>query len=460
MTPARATEDPKADSRKERFLKFHERHGRALFTPDFNTSLTAAMHDEENTIADRVFAWAKLHAWGNYSDFAVDGDLRPVGQTDCAAELQLTKQLVNNAVRYWESRGYIRTEGRLIYPVDAPEPAKQPANVGERFPSFRSFLETWAAKHPGEYQEFEETKKRLKSLQTRILEDYRSAKKSPNGRTLPPESHSTAGLEVTPRQDLKSPDGRTNSRAYKEEGLEGLEELSSSSSSSVPRAPEAPTTTTPQDARQRVSKKEAFRAELTRIFVDAGKDNPTPKQIREVGAALPDHPEAPGRFLQTLESKIARVQHPGALASIVEGFNARWPAILEIIECLNHRSNASTSASAGEEIAAFLGRCAQVLDQREGFESIAHDLRTMARNDSDPELVEGRLTELGARMDAIARTRVNMENLLADVDRDPQLTQHKARMTKQQYSTLRDQFIERWLRDALQLPALSLFYLR
>jgi hypothetical protein len=459
MTPARATEEQKADSRKERFLKFHERHGRALFTPDFNSSLTAAMHDEENTIADRVFAWAKLHAWGNYSDFAVDGDLRPVGQTDCAAELQLTKQLVNNAIRHWEARGYIRTEGRLIYPVDAPEPPRQPANAGERFPSFRSFLETWAASHPDEYQEFEQTKKRLKSLQTRILEDYRTAKKSPDGRTLPAESHSTAGLEVTPRQDLKSPDGRTNSSAYKEEGLEGLEELPSSSSSSVPHAPGGPTTT-PPDVRHRVAKQEGFRTEITRIFVDAGKDNPTPKQIREVFASLPDHPEAPGRFLQTLESKIARIQHPGALASVVEGFSARWPAMLEIIEHLNHRSNASASASAGEEIAAFLGRCAQVLDQRPGFDAIAHDLRTIARNDSDPELVEAKLTELGARMDAIARTRVNLDQLLADVDRDPQLTQHKARMTKQQYSALRDQFIERWLRDALQLPALSLFYLR
>jgi hypothetical protein len=202
MTPP---SDPKADTRKERFLKFHERHGRALFTPDFNASLTAAMHDEENTIADRVFAWAKLRAWGNYFDFAVDDDLRPVGQTDCAAELRLTKQLVNNAVRDWEARGYIRTEGRLIYPVDSPEPPKQGAADKQRFPSFRAFLETWATTHPDEYREFEQTKDRLKSLQTRILEDYRSAKKSLDGRTSRTESHSTAGLEVTRRQDEWGP---------------------------------------------------------------------------------------------------------------------------------------------------------------------------------------------------------------------------------------------------------------
>jgi hypothetical protein len=205
---------------------------------------------------------------------------------------------------------------------------------------------------------------------------------------------------------------------------------------------------------------EAFKAELTRIFVEAGKDNPTAKQIREVAAALPDHPEAPDRFLQTLASKIVRIQHPGALVSVVEGFNARWPAILEIMEHLNRRSVAATSASAGEEVAAFLGRCAQTLDQRQGFEAIANDLRTMARNESDPEMVEARLTELDARMGVIARTRVDMAQLTADVDRDPQVVQYKARMTTHQHQALREQFIERRVREALQLPALSLFHLR
>ena len=75
-----------------------------------------------------------------------------------------------------------------------------------------------------------------------------------------------------------------------------------------------------------------FSDELTRIFIHAGKDNPTRKQTRETRDTLIDHPQAPAQFLRTVQSRIEKLKHPGVLPDVVAGFNDRWPGLLEIIE--------------------------------------------------------------------------------------------------------------------------------
>jgi hypothetical protein len=424
------------------------------------------MLDRDNTVAERVLAWAKLRAWGNYSDFAVDEDLRPLVQIDCAAQLGLTKQLVNNAVRAWVARGYIRMEGRMICPIDAPERKESDAgsNAGtDRSPSYRAFLETWAVNHPDEYREFEQVKERLRTLQSRILHEYRTAKRqSPTPVIIEDEGHPRQQPEVTHANDAKSPTPATNASAISiEEVFEGLEELLTAASSSTSAPPDTPAASEPSGATTTTTALD-FSSEIIRIFVEAGKDNPTKKQIREVASALPDHPEAPARFLETLKAKISRIRHPGGLMIVVEGFIARWPAILEIVEQLNRQAAAGpASKDAAEEIAAFLTNCADTLDRQPGFESIAGELQTMARDDlNDPAAVEIRLAQLGSQMAVIARSRVDMAQLAAEIDRDPELLKYKRQMSQPQYGALRDQLIERRLRQSLKLPALSLFYLR
>jgi hypothetical protein len=70
----------------------------------------------------------KRHAAGNPYGFAMDEDLRPLVQSDCAAELGLAKQRVSRAIRRWKIRGRIRTEGRVIFLVETPAELAVEAN--------------------------------------------------------------------------------------------------------------------------------------------------------------------------------------------------------------------------------------------------------------------------------------------------------------------------------------------
>lgn len=222
--------------RKRRFDEFHERHGRRAFTPDFNSSLETLMKDPSATAGERVLAWAKRYAWGNYSDFAVDEEGKPQGQVDCASQIGIDKRQVNNAVRFWENRGYLRTEGRLIYPVDSPQPPNR-SKVTDVYdfpsPSFRLFIETWSTAHPDEYEEFERACATAKRIRLQLIQQYRLMRKSQTSSTNDEESHLRAGPKVTAVQDGKSSTTATNDPSIlieeKEEVLKGSQNSASSS---------------------------------------------------------------------------------------------------------------------------------------------------------------------------------------------------------------------------------------
>lgn len=239
--------------RARRFQEFHARHGRKAFTPDFNSSLEALMQDRGATVCERVLAWAKRYAWGNYSDFAVDDEGRPLGQVDCAEQLRIDKRQVNTAVRVWEARGYLRTEGRLIYPDDSPQPERRGKVIDPydfRSPSFRLFLQDWSHEHPDEYRLLEEARALVERLRMQIVEQYRERKKSLALSTNGSGSRSGAGQKVARVEDEKSLGSRTNEPPIlideKEEVLNSGESYSSSSLSEAAE----PTTTTPSDEAQ------------------------------------------------------------------------------------------------------------------------------------------------------------------------------------------------------------------
>jgi hypothetical protein len=80
---------------------------------------------------------------------------------------------------------------------------------------------------------------------------------------------------------------------------------------------------------------------------------------------------------------------------------------------------------------------------------------------ADLEALEQRLTMLGQKLVAFARTiQTEEQALAARRDLDAYLKPYRGRMTAPQIAMLEAQFLERSTLDALRLPRLSLFYLR
>ena len=144
-------------------LTAFERQTRGLrFTKDFNSSLDAVMRDELSTAAQRVLAWAKRRAWGNFSLHCKGEDGKPAYQADCAQELGIDKTTVSKTITYYEQRGYIRTEGRLIYPVLEPQPTTPPPEKVGDSPNFSEFLKLWKVANSPNFQALEEARSTVK----------------------------------------------------------------------------------------------------------------------------------------------------------------------------------------------------------------------------------------------------------------------------------------------------------
>jgi hypothetical protein len=100
-----------------------------------------------------------------------------------------------------------------------------------------------------------------------------------------------------------------------------------------------------------------------------------------------------------------------------------------------------------------------------GFEEIAASLARLAAEVehyyADLEALEQRLTVLEEKMIATARTRQSEEQMFqsrAELDR--QLRPYRGKMTADQLAMLEKQYLERHLLESLNLPRLSLFYMR
>jgi len=158
---------------------FHGRMGMAAYTMDFNASLEALMLNPLLTANERVFAWCKRRAWGNFSDYAVNGiNGAPLWQVDCAHELGLDKRIVNNSIRYWKAAGYVRTDGKLIYPEADPVSARTNTEKVTHSSDFCEFLECWKQEHPSEFQALEVARSEVRRIKKVILSDYKKSRAS------------------------------------------------------------------------------------------------------------------------------------------------------------------------------------------------------------------------------------------------------------------------------------------
>ena len=206
---------------------------------------------------------------------------------------------------------------------------------------------------------------------------------------------------------------------------------------------------------------EEFAANMTRIFVENGKDNPTHKQIREVMDKLPNHPKARPEFLLTLQEKIVRLKHPGSLPFVVEGFNAKWPQLLKMLEAESQPGGKrQRSLSRSDEVRSHLHKNVEALRQA-GCPEVADQVEDMAAGPlDDEEDVERRLGILEQKMIEILRGRQSEQDAIAaHKSLKSQLSPYRSKMTADQLAMLERQYLDRDLLEKAKIPRLSLFYL-
>jgi hypothetical protein len=119
-TPGQRRIQEIADANQAR-VEYEAATQRLAFTKDFR-ALDALIQDRMATAGERIYAWIRRRAWGNYRLYCINDDNKPAFQRDCAKDTGLCKQTISSTIKYLEARGYVRTEGKFLYPVLTPTP--------------------------------------------------------------------------------------------------------------------------------------------------------------------------------------------------------------------------------------------------------------------------------------------------------------------------------------------------
>jgi hypothetical protein len=173
------------------------------FTKDFHTAVEAVMHDPTETHGRRFMAWLKRRAWGKYRLYAMTDENQPATQADAAAELGIDKRIISNLVAYYEKRGYLYREEKILCPVIAPQPGPALEKV-TRSPDFAKFLDEWKVAHSSDFQALEVARSTVKRLRKVILSSYKQwlAPRTTNAATAAEDVSSGPGeVENTPERE-------------------------------------------------------------------------------------------------------------------------------------------------------------------------------------------------------------------------------------------------------------------
>ena len=117
-----------------------------------------------------------------------------------------------------------------------------------------------------------------------------------------------------------------------------------------------------------------------------------------------------------------------------------------------------------EAVGAHLEKARKALAAREGYADVAAALERLAAELDEhvkrPQELDQRLTALEEKMAAVARTRLNDEELFAARrEMEAQLRPYRGKMSVEQLAMLERKYLDRRVFESARLPRLSLFYL-
>lgn len=149
--PKKLTETPQQEREKAR-VEYEKKTKGLLFTKDFYTRQEVLMRDPLATVGERVMAWILRRSWGEYVLYAMRDDGQPAYQRDCVRALGLSKKRVSEAVAYYQKRGYLEKQGKLLYPVISPR-LVSPDPEAKKSGEYRTFLEEWKVTYSADFEE-------------------------------------------------------------------------------------------------------------------------------------------------------------------------------------------------------------------------------------------------------------------------------------------------------------------
>ena len=277
------------------------------FGKAFHTALEAAMTDKTLTNGERVMTWVMRRSFASYSLYCVNPDRTPAYAADCARELNLNPGTVSHILDFKKRRGYIDRVGtaKVIYPVIAPVLSPVPEKV-ECDATYAEFLEGWKVANASTWQELENAESTAKRIRKIVLAAWHALQR--------PQRTGDASLYKIPEDFDLDLEASSSAAASFEDAT------------TTPIDPPAEAGTPPEPSASLPS----LEAEVVLVFVEAGKDTPTPTQLAAAVEALDPHPDAGRLFLDNLRGKIARVRHPGALLGLVRDFNVGLPVLLQM----------------------------------------------------------------------------------------------------------------------------------
>lgn len=113
--------------------EYHARKNYAPYTMVWNQTLKADMMDKALAKETRVLVCIRHYAWGNFSDWAVEGPPsteagalkpRPMTQERIAEILGIPVSLVSKACRFLKEQGFLKADHLFLYPEDSINPSE------------------------------------------------------------------------------------------------------------------------------------------------------------------------------------------------------------------------------------------------------------------------------------------------------------------------------------------------
>jgi len=165
----------KQSPRDKRYADFATAmEGEKLFVRDVFSAVDPIIADKFNEVAWRVLEWIKRHSWGRLCLYCIAEDGTVLLQADCARDLELSKGTISKTVKYLCLRGYIRVEGKMLYPVLSPKP-DPPEKVSQR-ETFSEFLDYLKVSQQETFQAFKAAKQSVEAARQASKVAQREAK--------------------------------------------------------------------------------------------------------------------------------------------------------------------------------------------------------------------------------------------------------------------------------------------